>query len=220
MVQELIYLQSIGERVRLARCRSYVVLVRHAKRSLSSAPTAPSCSLLTSYRLATRSSFLRWQTVSESQHHTPRNTTTTTTLVPCRVHTHSSLPTQQIIISIPHICFPRPSLRPPLTPILDHRPLRRRIDQHHTTPHLARPFTPSDLTSPPCRYPLSPPTTSSTDPRIARSSRCRYSPRLSQAGLWSDVHSLSSCVCICIHPSIHLLRASAKPPPLAQSQPP
>lgn len=152
------------------------------------------------------SSFLRWQSVSRRFP------------FPCPVCAlpylvHSSLPTQHIILSIPRIQSPGPSRssQASIRPFSTKRPLRRchtepepasseraRSLLHQTSPH---------LTSPPRRYPLSPtpaPTLHhNTDLRIDRSSRCRHSARRSPAGLWSDVHSLPHCVCICIHPSIH-----------------
>ena len=159
---------------------------------------------------------------STTRHATPRNTTTTTPTL--------STVCRSVCTAVCRRSKSFLSLTSPSPDRVQGHPSRpfSTIDRYagastSTTPHHARPFTPSDLTSPPRRYPLSPPTSSSTDPRIGRSSRCRYSPRLSQAGLWSDVHSLPYCVCICIciciHPSA-LLRASAKPPPLAQSQSP
>lgn len=57
-VQGLIYLQSIGTRVRLTRCRSYVVLVRHAKQPLSSALPCPALLCSAAHLVPTRHSQL------------------------------------------------------------------------------------------------------------------------------------------------------------------
>jgi hypothetical protein len=96
-------------------------------------------------------------------------------------------------------------------------PLARSLARSLTThppAHLASQSIPPHLTSP---HLTSPSLSIAAHARIALRqpthfrSRCLYSARLSQAGLWSDVHSLSPCI------FIHLaLRASAKPPPLPQ----
>ena len=166
VVQSLIYLQSMEMRVRLTRCRSYVVLVRRVPSSLLFWPSptlawlAGVCSPRTApHRLATRS-FLLETAYCRSQHgillpHLSGQR------VPLPCTQHLSLPTQQFSLFLPFTPF-APSPQASTRPFLDPRPLRSNHLQHKPLARDRCTHTSSNLTSPPRRYPLSPPTPTPT----------------------------------------------------------
>jgi hypothetical protein len=206
VVQSLIYLQSMEMRVRLTRCRSYVVLVRRAKQpsllAFSDAALAGVCSPRTASPLAASC----WRQRRSQHGIPPPHFPGQRVPLPC---------TQQ---SADTTIFSIHSLRPESpgvhSSLLDPRRCARTTSNSSRllatvalTPPSTSPHLPVAIHS--RRLRLQP---YSTDLHIDLSPRCRYSARLSPAGLWSDVHSLQ------LHLSIPsaLLRASAKPPPLAQ----
>jgi len=153
VVQSLIYLQSMEMRVRLTRCRSYVVLARRAKQpsrlAFSDAALAGVCSPRTASPLAASC----WRQRRSQHGIPPPHFPGQRVPLPC---TQQSADTA--IFSIHSLDSLRPESPGVHSSLLDPRPLRSNHLQHKPLARDRCTHTSFNLTSPPRRYPFEPPT--------------------------------------------------------------